>query len=86
MFWIFIVLITTLSIVYVLWEIGSRGVQGKHLVSVQVQVAVNYILPIQQKIEDLSIERDKMKAIANSKRISNVSLDGVQFSCNIKIL
>jgi hypothetical protein len=55
-------------------------VQGKRLVSGQAQVAVNYILPIQQKIEDLSIERDKMKAIANSKRISNVSLDGVQFS------
>lgn len=60
----------------------DENLRGKRSVTDQVQAAVNYILHLQQKMEDLSTERDKLKAIAKSERISNVSLDGEQFSCN----
>lgn len=63
----------------------DENLRGKRSVSDQVEAAVNYILYLQQKIEDLSTERDKMKTIANSKRNASVSLDDQQFSCKQKI-
>lgn len=63
----------------------DENLRGKRSVSDQVQAAVNYVLSLQQKVEDLTTERDiKMKAKVHSERNENVSLDGVQFSSNEK--
>jgi len=51
-------------------------------VSDQVLETVNYIRYMQQKIEDLSTERDKMKA--NFYERQNVSIEGALFSSNEK--
>ena len=48
----------------------------------QMQEAVNYVQHLQQKVEDLSIERDKMKA--NSDTNANDSFHGMPLSCNDK--
>eukprot|EP00253_Pinus_taeda_P007565 PITA_07565 len=63
----------------------DENLRGKRSVTDQVEAAVNYISQLQQRIEDLSAQRDNMKAKANSRRNANVSLDGLQLSYNQKI-
>eukprot|EP00253_Pinus_taeda_P012794 PITA_12794 len=59
-----------------------ENLRGKRSVADQVQESVNYIHYLQGKIEDLQIEREKMKA--NSEKFPNVSVQGLQFSGNEK--
>lgn len=61
----------------------DENLRGKRAVSDQVQEAVNYVRHLQQKVEDLSTEREKMKA--NSDENAKVSLEGVRLSSNEKI-
>eukprot|EP00253_Pinus_taeda_P023660 PITA_23660 len=53
------------------------NLQGKRAVSAQVQEAVKYIQHLQRKVEDLSTERDKMKAKSDD-------IEEVRLSCKDK--
>eukprot|EP00253_Pinus_taeda_P006811 PITA_06811 len=58
------------------------NLQGKRAVPAQVQEAVKYVQHLQRKVEDLSTERDKMKA--SSDDIEEISLEDVRLSCKDK--
>eukprot|EP00253_Pinus_taeda_P017551 PITA_17551 len=60
----------------------EENLQGKRAASDQVQEAVKYVQHLQRKVEDLSTERDKMKA--NSDDIEENSLKNVRLSCKDK--
>lgn len=61
----------------------DENLRGKRAVSDQVHEAVNYVRHLQQKVEDLSTEREKMKAISDKN--AKVSFEDVKLSCNEKV-
>jgi len=60
----------------------DESLRGKRAVSDQVQETVNYVHHLQRKVEDLSIERDKLKAKSDNN--AKVSFQGVRLSSDDK--
>lgn len=57
--------------------------RGKRAVSDQVQAAVNYIRHLQHKVEELSTEREKLRA--NSDKNAKVALEAARLSSSEKV-